>query len=160
MKGKAPVTAAIRVLRAAEVVFESHLYSYVEKGGSASSSTALGVPEHHVVKTLIMEDEHARPMIVLMHGDRNVSTKNLARHLGCRYIRPCEPAVAERHSGYKVGGTSPLGTRKVMPIYLERSIASLERMYVNGGQRGFLISLAPTDLIRVLNPEMVEVATP
>ncbi|TPV95376.1 MAG: Cys-tRNA(Pro) deacylase [Myxococcales bacterium FL481] len=157
-KAKHPVTAAVRALRAAQVDFEPHEYAYVDKGGTAASAQALGVPEHHVIKTLIMEDEARNALVVLMHGDRSVSTKQLARHLGRKTIRPCEPATAERHSGYKVGGTSPFGTRRPMPTFVERSITELDRIYLNGGQRGFLISITPTALIDVLTPQLVEVA--
>jgi len=156
---KEPVTQAIRTLRGARISFEGHVYDYEPGGGTAHSSQALGVDEHWVIKTLIMEDDHRRPLIVLMHGDRQVSTKALARHLGVKSIQPCDPKTADRHSGYQVGGTSPFGTRHPMPVYCERSIADLARIYINGGKRGYLISLAPADLLRVLRPQLVDVAT-
>ena len=151
-------TPATQFLRANKVAFEEHFYEYVDKGGTAVSSQALGVPEHAVVKTLMMEDEDARPLVVLMHGDRKVSTKNLARQAGRKRIEPCRPEVAQRHSGYLVGGTSPFGTRKKMPVYLERSVLELPRIWINGGRRGFLVSLAPQEIVRVLAPSLVEVA--
>lgn len=157
-KDNLPVTAAIRVLRAAGVAYTPRLYDYEEKGGTAHSAACLGVDEHEVIKTLVMEDETKRPLVVLMHGDRQVSTKALARHLGVKSIQPCQPAVADRHSGYQVGGTSPFGTKRVMPIYMEASIASLPRIFVNGGRRGMLVELDPRELVRVLQPELVEVA--
>lgn len=156
---KYPVTAAIRVLRAEKVPFEPHLYDYVERGGTASSSAALGVSEHAVVKTLVMEDEGKRPLIVLMHGDLQVSTKSLARHLGVKTIAPCAPEVADRHSGYQVGGTSPFGTRRKMPVYMQRTILELDEIYINGGKRGFLVGVAPTDVQRVLGAVLVDAAT-
>ena len=152
-------TGAIPVLRKHGVVFTEHSYRYEERGGTAVSSRELGVSEHSVIKTLVMEDEHQQPLIVLMHGDREVSTKNLARQIGRKVITPCSPEVAQRHSGYQVGGTSPFGTRKTMPIFLERSIANLERIYINGGRRGFLVSMTPADLIRVLSPIFVDAST-
>ena len=158
-EAKLPVTAAVRVLREHGVAFTHHPYVYEERGGTAVSARELGVDEHAVVKTLVMQDEAARPMVVLMHGDREVSTKNLARTLGVKTIEPCPPAVADRHSGYQVGGTSPFGTRKPMPVYMERSIAALPYIYVNGGRRGYLVGLAPADLVRVLAPTLVDVAT-
>ena len=152
-------TGAIAVLRAHEVPFKEHSYRYEERGGTALSSRELGVAEHSVIKTLVMEDEHKQPLIVLMHGDREVSTRNLARQIGRKTIAPCPPEVAQRHTGYLVGGTSPFGTKKTMPIYLERSIADLERIYINGGRRGFLVSMTPADLIRVLSPVLVDAST-
>jgi Cys-tRNA(Pro) deacylase len=151
-------TPATQMLRSAGVPFTEHPYDYVEHGGTAESARQLGVPEHEVVKTLVMQDERAQPLIVLMHGDKDVSTKNLARQIGCKSVNPCAPEVAQKHSGYLVGGTSPFGTRKPMPVYLERSIADLDRIYINGGRRGFLVSIAPTDLIRVLSPTLVDAA--
>ena len=124
------------------------------------SSRELGVDEHVVIKTLVMEDERKQPLIVLMHGDREVSTKNLARQIGRKTVAPCDPTVAQKHTGYLVGGTSPFGTRKPMPVYLERSIADLDRIYINGGPRGFLVALAPADLVRVLSPILVDAAVP
>ncbi len=155
---KVPVTAAVRVLREHGVDFTHHPYEYEERGGTAVSARELGVPEHAVIKTLVMEDDARKPLVVLMHGDREVSTKNLARHLHVKTIAPCAPAVADRHSGYQVGGTSPFGTRKRMPVYLERTIVDLPILYVNGGSRGFLVGLSPADLVRVLRPTLVEVA--
>jgi Cys-tRNA(Pro) deacylase len=152
-------TPAIRVLREHGVAFTEHPYDYVERGGTEVSARALGVPEHTVVKTLIMETDAKAPLIVLMHGDREVSTKNIARFLGEKTVTPCAPAVADRHSGYQVGGTSPFGTRRAMPVYMERTIADLPRIYVNGGRRGLLVGIAPADLIRVLSPVPVDVAT-
>lgn len=151
--------SAIPVLKKHGVAFTEHEYRYEERGGTAVSSRELGVDEHAVIKTLVMEDENKRPLIVLMHGDREVSTKNLARQIGAKTVTPCAPDMAQRHSGYMVGGTSPFGTRKPLPIYLERSIASLDRLYVNGGRRGFLVSMVPAELIRVLSPTLVDVST-
>ena len=157
-KDKFPVTNAIRVLREHGVAWTDHPYDYEERGGTAVSARELGVPEHQVIKTLIMEDDRRQPLIVLMHGDREVSTKNLARHLGVKTISPCDPATADRHSGYQVGGTSPFGTRRPMPVYAQASIAGLPRIYVNGGRRGYLVGLAPADLVRVLKPALVDIA--
>jgi Cys-tRNA(Pro) deacylase len=157
-KDKVPATQAIRVLREQGVAFETHVYDYVEKGGTAASSSALGVDEHAVVKTLIMENDQREPLVVLMHGDKQVSTRALARTLGARSIQPCKPEVADKHSGYQVGGTSPFGTKRAMPVYLERSVLALERIWVNGGRRGLLVSLAPSELVRVLAPTLVDVA--
>lgn len=141
------------------IAFFEHQYRYEERGGTAASSRELGVDEHAVIKTLIMEDESKQPLVVLMHGDREVSTKHLARQIGRKTITPCAPEVAQRHTGYLVGGTSPFGTRKTMPIFMERSIADLERVYINGGRRGFLVSMTPADLIRVLSPISVDAST-
>ena len=152
-------TPAIHQLKQHRVPFTEHEYRYEERGGTAVSSRELGVDEHIVIKTLVMEDDRKQPLLVLMHGDRDVSTKNLARQIGCKSVSPCAPEVAQKHSGYLVGGTSPFGTRKPMPVYLERSIADLERIYINGGRRGFLVSLAPADLIRVLSPTLVDAAS-
>ena len=157
-KDKFPVTNAIRVLREHGVAWTDHPYDYEERGGTAVSARELGVPEHQVIKTLIMEDDRRQPLIVLMHGDREVSTKNLARHLGVKSVTSCAPAVADRHSGYQVGGTSPFGTRRPMPVYAQASIAGLPRIYVNGGRRGYLVGLAPADLVRVLKPALVAIA--
>jgi len=151
-----PVTNAIRVLREHGVAYTDHPYAYEERGGTAVSARELGVPEHACIKTLVMEDDARRPLIVLMHGDREVSTKNLARTIGVKSIRPCAPAVADRHSGYQVGGTSPFGTRRAMPVYMERSIAGLPYLYVNGGRRGYLVGMKPADLVRVLKPTLVD----
>jgi len=153
-----PSTPAVLALRAAKVEFTPHFYTYEERGGTAVSARELGVDEHAVVKTLVMQDEAAKPCIVLMHGDREVSTKALARQIGVKKIEPCKPEVAERHSGYRVGGTSPFGTRKTMPVYLQRTVAELARIYINGGSRGFLVSLAVSDLQRVLQPQLVDAA--
>jgi Cys-tRNA(Pro) deacylase len=152
-------TPATQLLRAHGLPFSEHVYEYVEHGGTAVSARALGVDEHAVVKTLVMEDERAAPLIVLMHGDRTVSTKNLARQTGRKRIDPCKPEVAQRHSGYLVGGTSPFGTRKKMPVYLERSVLDLPRIYINGGRRGFLLGMEPRVLTQVLSPVLVDVAT-
>ena len=138
--------------------FSEHEYRYEERGGTAVSSRELGVDEHRVIKTLVMEDERKQPLIVLMHGDREVSTKNLARQIDRKSVTPCAPDVAQKHTGYMVGGTSPFGTRKTMPVFLERTIADLDRIYINGGRRGFLISLTPSDLIRALSPTLVDAA--
>ena len=150
-------TGAITVLRKHAVAFTEHEYRYEERGGTAVSSRELGVDEHSVIKTLVMEDENKKPLIVLMHGDREVSTKNLARQIGAKTVSPCAPEVAQRHTGYMVGGTSPFGTRKPLPVFMERSIANLDRIYVNGGRRGFLVSMPPGELIRVLSPTLVDV---
>lgn len=155
-----PATAAIRVLREQGVVFSAHEYAYVEQGGTAASSAALGLDEHAVVKTLIFETDTRDPLIVLMHGDRQVSAKGLARAIGARSVRPCNPQVAEKHSGYQVGGTSPFGTRRSMPVYLERSVLELERIWINGGRRGLLVGLASSELQRVLSPTLVDVGLP
>lgn len=157
-KPDVPVTPAVRLLRAEKVAFTPHLYAYEERGGTTVSARELGVDEHVVVKTLVMEDENHQPLIVLMHGDREVSTKNLARQIGCKSVQPCKPEVATRHSGYPVGGTSPFGTRKRMPVYVERTVLDLDHVFINGGTRGFLVCLAPRDLERLLQPIPVEVA--
>lgn len=151
------VTPAIRVLRAAGAPFTEHPYRYEDHGGTRVPARELGVPEHAVVKTLVMETDTGAPLIVLMHGDLEVSTKQLARSIGCKHVQPCRPEVANRHSGYLVGGTSPFGTRKSMPVYIERTILALPRLYINGGARGFLVGIAPADLVRVLSPTAVEV---
>lgn len=159
-KMKEPVTQAIRALRAAGVAFEGHPYDYVDGGGTAQFATVMGVDHHCVIKTLIMEDEGANPLVVLMHGDRQVATGVLARVLGVKRIAPCEPKTADRHSGYQVGGTSPFGTRRAMPVYCEASITELPRIYINGGKRGYIVSLSTADMLRVLRPRLVSVATP
>ena len=151
-------TPATKFLREQRVVFSEHPYDYVEHGGTAVSAESLGVEEHSVVKTLVMENERAEPLIVLMHGDRSVSTRNLARQIGTKSVAPCKPEVAQRHSGYFVGGTSPFGTRKKMPVYVEKTVLDLDRIYINGGRRGYLVGIAPTELLRVLPAKPVEVA--
>lgn len=156
-KVKSPVTAAIRVLRGAGVAFVEHPYGYEEKGGTAVSARELGVDEESVIKTLIMEDERKAPLVVLMHGNLQVSTKELARAIGVKTVTPCTPDTAQRHSGYLVGGTSPFGTKKEMPVYLEESILKLPLIYINGGSRGFLVSIEPSELVRVLKPVLVNV---
>lgn len=156
-KDKFPMTLAIRELQKEGVNFTSHLYPYEEKGGTSVSSRELGVSEHIIVKTLVMETENKSPLIVLMHGDLQVSTKQLARDLGVKTVSPCSPEVADRHSGYQVGGTSPFGTKKKMPVYMEKTILDLEKIYINGGKRGYLISLAPQEVVRVLKPHLVSV---
>jgi Cys-tRNA(Pro) deacylase len=150
---------AIRALRQHQVTFVPHLYDWEPRGGTRASSEALGVDEHAVIKTLIFEDDRRQPLCVLMHGDREVSAKNLARHLGAKSVAPCSPEVADRHSGYQVGGTSPFGLRRAMPVFMERTIAELPAIYINGGARGFLVELAPAELVRVLAPTPVDVAT-
>ncbi len=154
---KGPVTRAVRVLRKAGVSFKDHPYEYVEGGGTARFAAELGVDEHLVIKTLIMEDEAANPLIVLMHGDREVSTKALARELGVKQIRPCDPKTADRHSGYQVGGTSPFGTRRAMPVCCERAITELPRIYINGGKRGYIIALDTQDALRLLNAKLMSI---
>lgn len=151
-------TPATRFLRSHGVAFTGHPYPYEEHGGTRVSARELGVGEHQVVKTLVMEDEDAKPLLVLMHGDRKVSTKNLARQIGVKSVAPCKPEAAQRHTGYLVGGTSPFGTRKRLPVYVERSVLALERIYINGGRRGYLVSLTPGELVRVLQPTPVDVA--
>jgi Cys-tRNA(Pro) deacylase len=158
-KQKEPVTQAVRVLRSAGVAFDGYPYDY-QHGGTAEFATQLGVDEHLVIKTLIMEDEAKQPLVILMHGDREVATGVLAKAIGAKRVAPCLPAVADKHSGYQVGGTSPFGTRARMPVYCERSIAALPRIYINGGKRGYIIGLASTELLRVLKPTLVEAAQP
>lgn len=153
-------TPATQMLRKQQVAFDEHPYPYEEHGGTSVSARELGVPEHAVIKTLVMQDEAARPMIVLMHGDCKVSTKNLARAIGCKSVEPCKPEVAQRHSGYMIGGTSPFGTRKVMPVYVEQTVLALERIYINGGRRGFLVSLAPQVVVDLLGAKAVQCALP
>lgn len=151
-------TPATAFLKKNKVAFTEHPYEYEERGGTRVSSEKLGVEEHAVVKTLVMEDDDKKPLVVLMHGDRDVSTKNLARQIGKKRVEPCKPEVAERHSGYQVGGTSPFGLRKPMPVYVEKTILDLERIYINGGRRGFLVGIAPAELVRVVSAKPVEVA--
>lgn len=151
-----PITQAVRVLRAAKVLFSPHLYDYLERGGTEHSAASLGVDENTVIKTIVLEDEARQPLICLQHGDREVSTKNLARIRGCKTITPCSQETASRHTGYMVGGTSPFGTRKPLPVYLERSICDLPRIYINGGKRGFLVGIEPSAIITLLKPTLVD----
>jgi Cys-tRNA(Pro) deacylase len=151
-------TPATQILRQRGVPFSEHVYDYVDHGGTAASATALQVDEHVVVKTLVMEDERAAPLVVLMHGDWSVSTKNLARQIGRKKIEPCRPDVAQRHSGYLVGGTSPFGTRKQMPVFVERTVLSLPKIYINGGRRGYLVGIAPSVLSTLLQATAVDCA--
>lgn len=151
-----PETPAVKFLRDHGVAFTHHLYDYEDHGGTAVSSRELGVPEHAVVKTLVMEDETKRPLLVLMHGDLKVSTKNLARQIGVKSVAPGRPDVAQRHTGYMVGGTSPFGTKKPLPVHLERTILDLPVIYINGGRRGYLVGMAPAEIVRVLAPAIVE----
>ena len=153
-------TPATQALRRAGVVFTEHVYEYIEHGGTAESSRQLGVPEHEVVKTLVMQDERAQPLIVLMHGDRQVSTKALAREIGVKAVEPCKPDVAQRHSGYLVGGTSPFGLRKPMPVFVEASILELSRICINGGRRGFLVGIDPQVLTDLASARPVHCALP
>ena len=153
-----PSTPAVLMLRAAGVEYTPHFYNYEARGGTAVSARELGVAEHAVVKTLIIQDDAARPCIVLMHGDCEVSTKTLARILGVKRMEPCKPEVAERHTGYRVGGTSPFGTRRKMAVYLEKTVLNLARIYINGGSRGFLVCLPPQVIVNLLHPELVSVA--
>ncbi len=148
-------TPATQFLKRNKVDFSTHVYDYVEHGGTAESSSQLGVDENYVVKTLIMQDEADKPLVVLMHGDKKVSTKALARQIGCKSIEPCKPDVANRHSGYLIGGTSPFGTRKTMPVYVEQTVLDLEKIYINGGKRGFLVGIAPTILTTLLAAKAV-----
>lgn len=154
----APETLATRFLRQHHTPFSTHLYNYEDHGGTKVSSRELNVAEHAVVKTLVMEDESRQPLVVLMHGDRKVSTKELARQTGHKQISPCDPAVAQRHTGYLVGGTSPFGTKKTLPVFMERSILDLSLIYINGGKRGFLVGVHPHDILRMLQPGLVNVA--
>jgi Cys-tRNA(Pro) deacylase len=156
--GVSTSTPAIHFLCRHGVPFVEHVYRYEDRGGTRVSARELGVDEHAIVKTLVMEDERQKPMLVLMHGDREVSTKQLARQTGRKTVSPCDPAVAQKHTGYMVGGTSPFGTRKTLPVYLERSILALERVYINGGRRGFLVAMSPQDIARVLQAVVVDVA--
>ncbi|NML61125.1 Cys-tRNA(Pro) deacylase [Massilia sp. RP-1-19] len=151
-------TQATQFLRKQQVAFTEHPYEYEEHGGTAVSSRELGVPEHDVVKTLVMQDETARPLIVLMHGDCKVSTKNLARAIHCKSVEPCKPEVAQRHTGYMVGGTSPFGTRKALPVYVEESILALEKIYINGGRRGYLVGIDPRVVVALLGAKPVQCA--
>ncbi|MEQ1686895.1 MAG: Cys-tRNA(Pro) deacylase [Burkholderiaceae bacterium] len=160
MKKKAHVseTPATQYLRENGVPFTEHVYDYVEHGGTSESSRQLGVPEAEVIKTLVMQDERAQPLIVLMHGDKQVSTKNLARQIGAKSVEPCKPEVAQRHSGYQVGGTSPFGLRKAMPVYVEQTALGLPRICINGGRRGYLVGIEPAVLTRLLDAKPVSCA--
>lgn len=157
-KEKTPVTPAVRALRTAGVSFSDHLYSYEEKGGTAVSSRELAVDEHCVIKTLVMEDDRKQPLLVLMHGDCQVSTKELARQIGVRSVEPCRPEVAQKHTGYLVGGTSPFGTKRQLPVYVEETVLTLPKIYINGGKRGYLVGMSPSVLEQVLRPVPVRVA--
>ncbi len=150
-------TPATAFLRKHGVAYTEHVFEYVEHGGARAGAAALGIDEHAVVKTLVMEDDAKRPLVVLMHGDRTVSTRNLARQIGAKRVEPCAPEAAQRHSGYQIGGTSPFATRKAMPVYVERTVLELPRIYVNGGRRGYLVGIEPKELVRVLAPKPVEV---
>jgi Cys-tRNA(Pro) deacylase len=152
------MTPATAFLEAQGIAFSQHTYEYVEHGGTEVPAQSLGVPEHHIVKTLVMEDEARRPLIVLMHGDRKVSTRNLARQAGRKRVEPCTPQAAQRHTGYQVGGTSPFATRKNLPVFAERSIFELAEIYINGGQRGLLVKVRSADLASALAPTLVDVA--
>ena len=151
-------TPATQFLRRHAVSFTEHVYEYLEHGGTEESSRQLGVPEHQVVKTLVMQDERAQPLIVLMHGDKQVSTKNLARQIGVKSVEPCKPDVAQRHSGYMVGGTSPFGTRKDMPVYVEDTVLELASICINGGRRGYLVGVSPSVLVELLKAKPVHCA--
>ncbi len=153
-------TPATAMLRKHKIAFSEHVYEYVDRGGTSVSSLALGLDEHAVIKTLVMQDDAAKPLIILMHGDCEVSTKALARQIPCKKVEPCKPEVAERHSGYQVGGTSPFGTRKALPIYVQTSILQLECCYINGGKRGYLVGIAPRIIVELLNAKEVECSLP
>jgi Cys-tRNA(Pro) deacylase len=157
-KERFPTTPAILALKAQKAVFTLHTYQYEERGGTKVSAKKLGVDEHCVIKTLIMEDETEKPLIILMHGDKEVSTKSLARAIGVKSISTCNPAVAEKHTGYKVGGTSPFGTRKPLPVYMENSITNLPEVFINAGSRGLLAKVPTTELVRILKPTPVSIA--
>jgi Cys-tRNA(Pro) deacylase len=157
-KEKIPSSPAILALKAQSAVFTLYSYQYEEKGGTKVSALKLGVDEHCVIKTLIMEDENAQPLIILMHGDKEVSTKSLARIIGAKSIVPCRPEIAQKHTGYKVGGTSPFGTRKTLPIYMEKNIMDLEAIFINAGSRGLLARMQPAEVVRILRPVMVNVS--
>ena len=154
----APETQATKFLKTHKVPFSSHLYAYEEHGGTKVSARELNIDEHAVVKTLVFEDENAKPLIVLMHGDRKVSTKELARQIPCKKVEPCKPEVANRHTGFLVGGTSPFGTRKAMPVFIEKSILDLPLIYINGGRRGYLVGIHPHDILRTLQAKPVGAA--
>jgi len=153
-------TPATAMLKAHLVAYTEHIYEYIEHGGTAISSSSLGVDEHHIIKTLIFENDAQKPLCVLMHGDRKVSAKELARQIGTKRVGPCKPEDATRHSGYLVGGCSPFGLRKPMPVYMERTILDLEKILINGGQRGFLVGLLPSEVVRVVRPVLVNAALP
>lgn len=157
-KDKIPVTPALLALKKHQINFIPRSYKYEEHGGTRVSARELGVPEHEVIKTLVMEDELKTPLVILMHGDREVSTKALARILGVKAVHPCDPKVAEKHTGYRVGGTSPFGMKKPLPVYMEETIASLPRILINAGSRGLLAEMPPAELIRVLQPVAVKIA--
>ncbi len=155
-----PETPATKFLRSHHIAHSNHFYAYEEHGGTKVSARELNVPEHAVVKTLVMEDENRKPLVVLMHGDRKVSTKELARQIGVKKVEACKPEVAQRHTGYLVGGTSPFGTRKTLPVYMEKSILDLALIYINGGRRGFLVGVHPHDILRILQPKLVDAGMP
>ncbi|EGV35593.1 Cys-tRNA(Pro) deacylase [Neisseria weaveri] len=157
-KSDYPVTTAIRFLRAHGIDFEPKLYEYVEHGGTAQSALCLGVDEHHVVKTIVLQNEQKKGMIVLMHGDKQISTRNLARELGMKHIEPADPKQANKWTGFLVGGTSPFGTKTVLPVYVEHTVWDLDTIYINGGKRGFLVAVSP-EALKALNPQSVNVAT-
>jgi Cys-tRNA(Pro) deacylase len=152
-------TPATQFLRRHGIAFSEHPYAYVEHGGTAESARQLGLPEHQIVKTLVMQDERAQPLVVLMHGDRSVSLKNLARQIGCKKVEPCTPEAAQRHSGYQVGGTSPFGARKAMPVLVQESVLALPLIYINGGRRGYLVGIAPVALVTLLGARPVQCAS-
>lgn len=158
-KERPPITAAVRALREAGVTYTNHFYKYQEHGGTEVGARELGVDEHTVIKTLVMEDDHKKPLIVLMHGDLKVSTKELARQIGTKSVVPCSAEAALHHTGYVVGGISPFGTRKKVPVYMEETIVGLPRILINGGKRGYLVEVDPTDVVRVLQPTLVAVGT-
>ena len=151
-------TPATQFLKASKVTFSEHPYEYLEHGGAQHSAEVLGLDPFTVVKTLVMEDEKARPLLVLMHGNRKVSTKNLARQIGAKSVEPCKPEVANRHSGYLVGGTSPFGTRRAMPVFIEESILGLPKILINGGRRGYLVGIDPQVCVQVLSARAVQCA--
>jgi Cys-tRNA(Pro) deacylase len=157
-KEKLPMTQAIRTLKDQRVSFTVRSYAYIESGGTSVAAAELHVDEHHVIKTLVMEDHDGEPLVVLMHGDREVSTKALARYLGVKAVTPCDPETANKHTGYVVGGISPFGSRKSLRVYVEKTILDLPRIYINAGKRGLLAEMSPEDLKRILNPIPVEVA--
>jgi Cys-tRNA(Pro) deacylase len=151
-------TPATQALKKHKVDFTEHTYEYVDHGGANEAAKQLGLDPHAVVKTLVMEDEQGKPLIIVMHGDREVSTKNLARQAGLKKVAPCHPDVAQRHSGYQVGGTSPFGTRKQMPVWVEADVLTIPVVYINGGRRGYLVGIDPQALVSVLGAKPVSVA--